>query len=162
MAVLPARRRNRARVIEKAAPRADEGLRIRRRRRVPAQSHRYRVSFYFKRGWHSKSLTAGFLSLRLHPRRLSELREKLFILWGDLEEKKRNAFLANNEAWTPIQHSSLPFQCCVREYGVRCAHPEDPDAMVLDGYHGEPCSQPDCFGWERRFAMFGTTIHDPQ
>ncbi|KAJ5690591.1 hypothetical protein N7462_004983 [Penicillium macrosclerotiorum] len=99
--------------------------------------------------------------LRVHPRRLAELREKLFILWGDLEERKRDhdATQANRSIWVPPKPSSLPFICCIKEYGVRCSHSRDPDAMQVDGAKEELCMLPDCFGWERRFAMFGTTIH---
>lgn len=105
-------------------------------------------------------------SLRHHRTRLEELREKLFILWGNLEElKQQHAATADtDEYWAPPKTSSLPFQCCVKEYGVPCAHPLDPDAMALDGpgsgSRRPGCTAPDCFGWERRFAMFGTTIHE--
>ncbi|KAJ5811605.1 hypothetical protein N7474_007906 [Penicillium riverlandense] len=95
--------------------------------------------------------------LRRNKKGLAELKERLFILWGDLLEKKQQAAAAstNNQAWAPFPSVSLPFICCIKEYGVRCSHQTDPDAVAVDG---EVCSQPDCFGWERRFAMFGTTI----
>ncbi|KAJ5610981.1 hypothetical protein N7510_007700 [Penicillium lagena] len=95
--------------------------------------------------------------LRRNKNDLAELKERLFILWGDLLEKKQQAASAstNNQAWAPFPSVSLPFECCIKEYGVSCSHQTDPDAMAVDG---EVCSQPDCFGWERRFAMFGTTI----
>lgn len=80
--------------------------------------------------------------------------------------KKRqaaSAALDKSQGWTPPSHSpelsSLPFECCIKEYGVRCSHPVDSNAMVVDGLDEPLCSEPDCFGWERRFAMFGTTIH---
>lgn len=41
---------------------------------------------------------------------------------------------------------------------MECDHRRDPDAMVVDGSEGI-CSQSDCSGWARQFAMFGTTIH---
>ncbi|KAJ5159703.1 uncharacterized protein N7482_006707 [Penicillium canariense] len=100
-------------------------------------------------------------NLRLHPSRLGELREKLFILWGDLEELKQKhaADTGSTADWVPSKTSSLPFKCCIKEYGVPCTHPRNPDAMVVDGPDRQVCVEPDCFGWERRFAMFGTTIH---
>lgn len=101
-------------------------------------------------------------SLRRHRDTLEELKEKMWILWGSLQEEKEKPTTASDKRqdWIPPKNSSLPFECCIKEYGVRCSHPTDADAdaMVVDDYE-PPCSQPDCFGWERRFAMFGTTIH---
>lgn len=99
--------------------------------------------------------------LHNNPDRLNELREKLFILWGNLEERKQQAAATDNgndESWAPVQSSSVPFVCCIKEYGVKCDHYQDPDAMAIDGSEGM-CSQPGCSGWNRNFAMFGTTIH---
>ena len=88
------------------------------------------------------------------------MKEKLFILWGDLEERKAKAIAEGNSAtphnWGPV--SSVPFTCCIKEYGVRCSHESDADdGMVVN--HDSGCSHEDCFGWERRFAMFQTTIN---
>ncbi|KAJ6036645.1 Telomere end binding protein [Penicillium herquei] len=97
--------------------------------------------------------------LRRDPHRLSELREKLFILWGDLEEQKQ-AVAGNpvdDKDWKPVKSSSLPFMCCIKEYGVSCRHAQDPDAMAIDG---QLCAKEECFGWERRFSLYGTTIHE--
>ncbi|CAI7668425.1 unnamed protein product [Penicillium pancosmium] len=99
--------------------------------------------------------------LRNNSDRLHELREKLFVLWGDLEERKQESAasaIGDDEPWQPVKCSSVPFKCCIKEYGVKCSH-KDPDAMAVDGEDEDMCSQPGCFGWERRFAMFGTTIH---
>ncbi|MCJ1396848.1 hypothetical protein MMC11_000038 [Xylographa trunciseda] len=90
-------------------------------------------------------------NLRNSPTALSQLREKLFILWGDLEERKirtralqvkhANQGMRNTEAddvkkgVTQSPPHTLPFQCCVKEYGVQ-----------VKG------------AWERRFRMFGATI----
>ncbi|KAJ5656653.1 hypothetical protein N7507_008603 [Penicillium longicatenatum] len=98
--------------------------------------------------------------LRANPNNLDALREKLFLLWGNLEEKKREgANAAQGQNWTPPAGlSGVPVQCCIKEYGVRCVHSRDPDAMQVDG---EPCGvQEGCFGWERRFSLYGTTIHE--
>ncbi|KAJ5295589.1 hypothetical protein PENANT_c001G08974 [Penicillium antarcticum] len=91
--------------------------------------------------------------LRRKSRRLNLMREKLFHLWGNLEERKQAIASGNSD---PEPLSSLPFKCLIKEYGVPCTHEKDPNAMEVDG---EDCSQPDCFGWERRFGIFGTTIH---
>lgn len=84
------------------------------------------------------------------------------MLWGDLEERKQEASsvdpTGDDESWIPVKSSSLPFICCIKEYGVKCGH-QDPDAMVVDNSDQDMCSHSDCLGWERRFAMFGTTIH---
>ena len=88
------------------------------------------------------------------------MKEKLFILWGDLEERKAKAIAegnsVNHHSWGPV--SSVPFICCIKEYGVKCSHNSDADdEMVVN--HDFGCSHEDCFGWERRFAMFQTTIN---
>ncbi|PYH44006.1 telomere-binding alpha subunit central domain protein [Aspergillus saccharolyticus JOP 1030-1] len=87
---------------------------------------------------------------------LGNLREKLFHLWGNLEELKREA---KNEGADGILQglgalSQQPFNCCIKEYGVRCMH----RAITVEENIGVGCTQEDCFGWERRFAMFMTTI----
>ncbi|KAI2746601.1 hypothetical protein DTO013E5_203 [Penicillium roqueforti] len=93
-------------------------------------------------------------NLRDNPRRLEAIKEKLFLLWGNLEEEKSKAIASGQQSWGPVK--SCPFECCIKEYGVHCTHAKDPNVMDVDG---EVCTYPDCFGWERRFAMFGTTIH---
>ncbi|KAJ5782560.1 hypothetical protein N7457_004334 [Penicillium paradoxum] len=94
------------------------------------------------------------IDLRSNSKKATEIKEKLFILWGDLEEKKSKARASGQQSWGQVR--SRPFECCIKEYGVRCTHSKDPNAMDIDG---DVCSYPGCFGWERRFAMFGTTIH---
>jgi protection-of-telomeres protein 1 len=93
---------------------------------------------------------------------LNQLREKLYILWGDLEERKQSedqdgdgerstakrAKLDEEQRQTDAQEqqpSNLPFNCCVREYGVR-----------LDG--GPPEEEAEVPQWKRQFMMFGVTI----
>ncbi|KGO74679.1 Telomere end binding protein [Penicillium italicum] len=93
-------------------------------------------------------------NLRDNPRRLEAIKEKLFVLWGNLEEEKSKAMASGQQSWGPVK--SCPFECCIKEYGVQCTHGKDPNLMDVDG---KVCTHPDCFGWERRFAMFGTTIH---
>ena len=64
---------------------------------------------------------------------LAKLKEKLFLLWGDLQERREAEEAGGDEK--PAAPSGRPFECLVREYGV---------------------SVQGC--WERVFAMFGTTI----
>ncbi|KAK2873391.1 hypothetical protein FQN49_002389 [Arthroderma sp. PD_2] len=88
------------------------------------------------------------VNLHHSPEALAELREKLFLLWGDLEERKS----ADIEAFYTGQAnavSAMPFTCCIKEYGIKAGSSEgfpekDEDAVSL--------------GWERRFRMFETTI----
>ncbi|KAF2667035.1 hypothetical protein BT63DRAFT_327557 [Microthyrium microscopicum] len=69
--------------------------------------------------------------LRKNPETLKELREKLFALWGEIEESKRNG--THDLAITP---RNRPFICCIQEYGVK---------------NNEG-------GWNRMHAMTSTTI----
>ncbi|SLM38335.1 Telomeric single stranded DNA binding POT1/Cdc13 [Lasallia pustulata] len=108
-------------------------------------------------------------NLRTNPKALARLREKLFILWGDLEERKprnvssapapRHAHPSSKRSpgrdWTKTedaQHRALPFQCCVKEYGVRRKEARS----GWDAAGGDDEDQGG--GWERRFRMFGTTV----
>lgn len=72
--------------------------------------------------------------LQSNPQLLAKLREKLFTLWGNLEEK---------DADTPL--SNRPFECCIGEYGVE-----------MDDDDPEKADVP--FGWKRLYRMFETTI----
>lgn len=83
---------------------------------------------------------------------LNQLREKLYILWGDLEEQKRSEHEAerkakraklDGESENDQQPSNLPFNCCLQEYGV-----------LRDGGRAEEITD-----WERQFMMLGVTIN---
>jgi hypothetical protein len=128
--------------------------------------------------------------LRENSRLRGRLREKLFILWGDLEEVKgkgkeaekktgNEGKMDDGEAMAvdsfrladkmePVvagggdvvdtttavaaggrESRSLPFECCLMEYGVQ---------MDEDLGNGESVGEEEGFGWERMFALFGTTI----
>lgn len=103
--------------------------------------------------------------LRENTPLLNQLREKMYILWGDLEERKRSEdedgvdeqSLAKRAKLDGEQQqqqreqeaagqqplpANLPFNCCLQEYGVlrECGRLEE----VGD--------------WERQFMMFGVTI----
>jgi protection of telomeres protein 1 len=88
-------------------------------------------------------------SLRKDEARLRDLREKLFIIWGNLEELKRSS----SESCVDRKQQRA-FTCCIKEYGVKCLEHADGDATMTDEQKGHECR----FGWERKFAMFGTTI----
>ncbi|RAL04760.1 telomere-binding alpha subunit central domain protein [Aspergillus ibericus CBS 121593] len=95
------------------------------------------------------------VDLRQNLQDLKELREKLFILWGDLEERKRIALHDGKQDLGPV--SCRPFNCCIQEYGVLCSHRPNTESTNTEEVENG-CSHDDCFGWDRRFAMFLTTI----
>ncbi|KAL4968394.1 telomere-binding alpha subunit central domain protein [Aspergillus stella-maris] len=104
-------------------------------------------------------LNMNAADLRQHPDHLEGLREKLFLLWGELEERKRAGIEEGKERLD--LPPSLPFNCCIMEYGVQCSHPRKlGDAG--DGKGSRSCADRDCFGWERRFGLLKTTIHDKE
>ena len=96
------------------------------------------------------------------------MREKLFILWGNLEEKKDGArVLEERDGNLPIENArgdnpknlrveeaprARPFQCCIKEYGVP-KHRRDTDDLA-----GEEKRNGSRTTWERMFAMCGVTI----
>ncbi|KAI4210651.1 MAG: hypothetical protein LQ351_006530 [Letrouitia transgressa] len=100
-------------------------------------------------------------NLRRKPQALAELREKLFLLWGDLEERKaaggdgggegdgneeqalRDKEDNQRQGKEPARErpKGRPFECCLKEYGVNSREAEK-----------------EGLGWARRFRMFGTTI----
>ncbi|KAI4124880.1 MAG: hypothetical protein LQ338_004574 [Usnochroma carphineum] len=113
-------------------------------------------------------------NLRRRSQALAALREKLFLLWGDLEERKKaggSGEKGHHEA------KSMPFECCIKEYGVRSRKPAQSQQSRARGCDGESSDdegnekggiqrgmasedrvEASSWGWDRRFAMFGTTI----
>jgi protection-of-telomeres protein 1 len=88
---------------------------------------------------------------------LNQLREKMYILWGDLEERKRSEDEGGDGNVTAAkrarlddeqqdeeqpQPSNLPFNCCLQEYGV-----------LRESGRTEEVAD-----WERQYMMFGVTI----
>lgn len=73
---------------------------------------------------------------------LNQLREKLYILWGDLEEMKKAEGEEAAKRQKLEEPSNRPFDCCLQEYGT-----------LRNG--GNPAEIKD---WERRFMMHGVTI----
>lgn len=103
---------------------------------------------------------------------LAQLTEKMFTLWGNLEECKSPQETARKRAGLPLvappldsddeegesttntnaapassQLSNKPFRCCLRQYGIKV-----PTENGEDGDAGEGLR------WERVFALFGTKI----
>lgn len=83
---------------------------------------------------------------------LNQLREKLYILWGDLEEQKRKEDAGERQAKRAKldgeteqdkQPSNLPFSCCLQEYGV-----------LREGGRADEVTD-----WERQFMISGVTIN---
>ncbi|EEH20413.2 hypothetical protein PABG_02672 [Paracoccidioides brasiliensis Pb03] len=110
------------------------------------------------------------VNLRKNPGALSDLREKLFILWGDLEERKSannateinaNVNINNTDTDKQVSASTKPFICCIKEFGVRnssAIRSSADEEMEVDDRSGSESGSGSAFGWERRFRMFGTTI----
>ncbi|KAI5368286.1 putative protection of telomeres protein [Septoria linicola] len=94
---------------------------------------------------HLQNIDASFLlgdlpdpdDLRHRPNLLGQLREKLFILWGNLLERQ--------EVGQGLALSNKPFQCCIEEYGIE-----------LD--EDDPARHTARKGFQRMYSMFGTTI----
>lgn len=113
------------------------------------------------------SLDASDLSS--DPKNLEELRQRMFLIWGDLEEKKgaRDAQraqaqrLAHGDQPPPdsddesgsvanskeVKISNVPFSCCVRQYGVKVRETNPGKADAGRGHR-----------WMRVFGMYGTRI----
>ncbi|KAI1464499.1 uncharacterized protein F4812DRAFT_442385 [Daldinia caldariorum] len=114
------------------------------------------------------------VDLRANPDDLNNLREKLFKLWGNLEECKQQELQiqqknlqrvvaqqppdstpprppssgpAHNAIQGSFVVSNKPFTCCIRQYGIKV--PEK-DPLKADAGKGKR--------WERVFGLFGTRI----
>ncbi|GAB0137349.1 hypothetical protein EsDP_00005620 [Epichloe bromicola] len=109
--------------------------------------------------------------LRNDDENLARLRQRMFILWGDLEEHKaqlENRALksrpftnagpptdSDDEEEAPAKQvpvqtfSNRPFGCCIRQYGVKLK-----TGHVDDGDEGGRVRAP----WQRMFGLFGTRI----
>ncbi|EFQ28133.1 telomere-binding alpha subunit central domain-containing protein [Colletotrichum graminicola M1.001] len=112
--------------------------------------------------------------LRASPEKLAQLRERMFILWGDLEEKKSKKLAeqrkkqkakvgkkmtgdrppdsSDNEAPSgPLKKaetiSNRPFTCCIHQYGIQVKEPNPGEANAGEGRR-----------WKRMFGLFGTKI----
>ncbi|RAH67637.1 telomere-binding alpha subunit central domain protein [Aspergillus aculeatinus CBS 121060] len=131
----------------------------------PAGQAKQQIRLFVSRGEAVYLHGIDAVDLRRNPVDLANLREKLFHVWGNLEELKRAAREKGAEAPHDLGAlSQQPFNCCIQEYGVRCRHCIDTVDVDYDGGGdgggdvAPACTHEDCFGWERRFAMFMTTI----
>jgi protection of telomeres protein 1 len=80
--------------------------------------------------------------LRTDPQKLGRLREKLFVLWGDLQEQKEAR--GNCDIATDIKPSAKPFECLIKEYGIPA---RDEHGQVKDDLE-----------FDRMFRIWGTTV----
>jgi hypothetical protein len=145
--------------------------------RIWVQLHHEDAQFLFGRNVDDP----GDLRKNLHLR--GQLREKLFILWGDLEEVKEATRMTTAEEVkddgdvddmgtaddaTPAvagdlvdtaaeteESSNLPFECCLMEYGIQMDQDELESRELAGGEEGHLGIG---LGWKRMFALFGTTI----
>lgn len=85
----------------------------------------------------------------------------MFLLWGDLEERKSEYMAGNPDVITDGDWSCMtagvvpdnrPFEACVEEYGVRLERGEN--QMEVDGNENEDESM----GWSKVWKLFGTRI----
>ena len=89
-------------------------------------------------------------------------------MWGDLEERKaRNAKAlkqvnGNSASPSKIEAPRMkPFQCCLKEYGVRKRIQRNAEAIANDSGDGseeEREGDRSDWVWERKWRMFGCTI----
>ncbi|KAL7769438.1 hypothetical protein ACKLNR_000822 [Fusarium oxysporum f. sp. zingiberi] len=104
-------------------------------------------------------------NLRRDKQALVTLRDKMFTLWGNLEEKKVAAQEAARKGKPPVdsddedqrqpepknfgkaQLTNRAFPCCVKQYGIKVAEPEPSQANAGNGKR-----------WQRMFQLFGARI----
>lgn len=73
---------------------------------------------------------------------LYQLKEKLFHLWGDLQEKKEES--SDTAEQLNVKPSARPFECLIKEYGVPVSAPKKDSTKFVE--------------YERMFRLFGTSI----
>ncbi|KAM0558520.1 hypothetical protein ACHAPJ_004715 [Fusarium lateritium] len=104
-------------------------------------------------------------NLRQDKQTLTALREKMWLLWGDLEEKKMAAQEAAKKGQPPsdsddedqqrpetttsskAQLSNRAFPCCIQQYGIKVPELNPSKADAGDGKR-----------WQRMFRLFGARI----
>ena len=87
------------------------------------------------------NMTACNLRDNKHAQQLAALKEKLFLLWGDLQEKKEESSTAEASSVKP---SARPFECLIKEYGVPVRNSDEQVKSTAE--------------YDRVFRLFGTTI----
>ncbi len=73
---------------------------------------------------------------------LAQLKEKLFHVWGDLQEQKEE--IKNTGQALTLKASTRPFECLIKEYGVPVRNPKERSSDVVL--------------YDRLFRLFGTAI----
>ena len=99
--------------------------------------------------------------------RLWHCEEKLFLLWGDLEERKVKQAKEEANVLKEVdgnkqstgrkdtrESKRWPFQCCLKEYGVKVKRG---DGEACDEIIKRQTGDPQL--WERRWRLWGCTIN---
>lgn len=130
--------------------------------------------FYIRSCLIFKPYSFYLLSLRADADTLASLREKLSLLWGNLEERKSKS--GKKSPSKQAEDTKSPsFECCLKEYGIRsrrrkkllkeendCRENDDnddddeDDGERAEGGAGEVGDR--TTGWERKWRLWGTTI----
>ncbi len=76
------------------------------------------------------------------PEKLAKVREKLFVLWGDLQERKEAA--KSGDKAMNSKPSNKPFECLIKEYGIQARDKKGKAKSDLD--------------FDRMFRMWGATV----
>ena len=112
-------------------------------------------------------------NLHASPTALAALREKLFLLWGDLEERKMKIQEGEKSTLKEVdpngqiigrnkreEAKGRPFQCCLKEYGVKVRKEgKEVDRRSGNANGGDESEQEESiWRWERRWRMWGCTI----
>lgn len=131
----------------------------------PSSSTRDRLTAYVAAHDAEFLLKLDAEDLRASDTALETLREKLFLLWGDLEERKAAGRVGKEEGGLTRKKEdagprSKPFQCCLKEYGIKGkgkGKGKGKEAVQSDADDEEENAGEEV-PWERRWGLFGTTI----
>ncbi|CAI6341202.1 unnamed protein product [Periconia digitata] len=114
---------------------------------TPARNEKERIPLLFGNAQGQNLLQMDACDLANNPNILHKLEEKMFIMWGNLQERKialwkeKKIRLPLSTDDPQLQLNNLPFECCLEEYG---------EAV---GAYGEATD------WIRRYSPFNTTIY---
>lgn len=97
-------------------------------------------------------------NLRTDKQLLAKLKEKMCILWGNLEERtvyleEQRRMERREEESEAVKLSNRPFECCLMEYGVPI-EPEGGEQAMESGSEANRFG----LGYRRMFAGLGVTI----
>ncbi|KAL4923946.1 telomere-binding alpha subunit central domain protein [Aspergillus undulatus] len=127
-------------------------------RAVPGQQ-KERVRLFVSHSEAEHLLKMSPTDLRKKPDNLEDLRNTIWHLWGNLEELKRETIEEGGKPIDLKRLTSVPFRCGIMEYGIQCNHSRGSN-RAGGGKSLGGCSEQGCFGWERRFGLLKTTIHE--